>query len=143
MSYANSFLTVVPTLTLSTLCKIFSISLLTLSALLTTRDTCVNSIDPDETVRNEPSHQDIHCLPPFFSESRLQSIFLGRLSPLITFFRQKLTTVFLDSGRERITVKYFMINPHERLLKDCCRTPQPPDHQSNVLPTEPPRPATQ
>ena len=23
----------------------------------------VNSVDPDETARNEPSHQDLHCLP--------------------------------------------------------------------------------
>ena len=25
-----------------------------------------NSVDPDETGRNEPSHQDLHCLPFFF-----------------------------------------------------------------------------
>ena len=38
---------------------------LTLSACQTKTDTCANSIDPDETARNEPSHQDLHCLPLF------------------------------------------------------------------------------
>ena len=33
---------------------------LTLSALQTKPDTCANSVDPDETARNEPSHQDLH-----------------------------------------------------------------------------------
>ena len=28
-----------------------------------TYDTYANSVDPDETARNEPSHQDIYCLP--------------------------------------------------------------------------------
>ena len=31
---------------------------LTLSVLQTKKDTCANSVDPDE-----PSHQDLHCLP--------------------------------------------------------------------------------
>ena len=36
--------------------------------------------------------------------------------------------------------KYFMINPHERkLLTQLGLNPQPPDHQSNPHPTEPPR----
>ena len=26
-------------------------------------DTFANSADPDETAHNEPSHQDLHCLP--------------------------------------------------------------------------------
>ena len=26
-------------------------------------DPCANSVDPDETARHEPSHQDLHCLP--------------------------------------------------------------------------------
>ena len=29
-------------------------------------DTCANSVDPDETAHNEPSHQDPHCLSSFF-----------------------------------------------------------------------------
>ena len=35
---------------------------LTFSALQTKSDTCVNGVDPDETARNEPSHQDLQCL---------------------------------------------------------------------------------
>ena len=31
--------------------------------LQTNTDTFANSADPDETVSNEPSHQDLHCLP--------------------------------------------------------------------------------
>ena len=27
------------------------------------QDTNVNNVDPDETAHNEPSHQDLHCLP--------------------------------------------------------------------------------
>ena len=38
---------------------------LTPSARQTKTDTCANSVDPDETARNEPSHQDLHCLPFF------------------------------------------------------------------------------
>ena len=30
------------------------------------KDTCGNSVDLDETARNEPSHQDLHCLPYCF-----------------------------------------------------------------------------
>ena len=26
-------------------------------------DTSANKVDPDETAHNEPSHQDLHCLP--------------------------------------------------------------------------------
>ena len=29
----------------------------------TKTDTCANSVDPDKTAHNEPSHQDLHCLP--------------------------------------------------------------------------------
>ena len=36
---------------------------ITLPALQTKIDTCANSVDPDETAHNEPSHQDLHCLP--------------------------------------------------------------------------------
>ena len=28
--------------------------------------TCAHSVDPDERARNEPSHQDLHCLPFYF-----------------------------------------------------------------------------
>ena len=35
----------------------------TLWALHTKADTGANSVDPDETARNEPSHLDLHCLP--------------------------------------------------------------------------------
>ena len=35
-----------------------------LSAWHNKTDTCANSVDPDETTRrNEPSHQDLQCLP--------------------------------------------------------------------------------
>ena len=27
----------------------------------TNTDTCANSVDRDETARNEPSHRDLHC----------------------------------------------------------------------------------
>ena len=37
--------------------------LLTLSTWQTKTFTFANSVDPDETARNEPSHQDLHCLP--------------------------------------------------------------------------------
>ena len=36
---------------------------LTHSVLHTLTYTCANSADPDETARNEPSHQDLLCLP--------------------------------------------------------------------------------
>ena len=36
---------------------------LTLSALQTKTDTFANSVDPDEMAHNEPSQQDLHCLP--------------------------------------------------------------------------------
>ena len=36
---------------------------LTLSTLQTKTDAFANSVDPDETACNEPSHQDLHCLP--------------------------------------------------------------------------------
>ena len=39
---------------------------LTLSAHLTKRDTCVNSVDPDKMAHYEPSHLDLHCLPLAF-----------------------------------------------------------------------------
>ena len=38
-----------------------------LSTLQTNTETYANSADPDETARNEPSHQDLHCLPFCFS----------------------------------------------------------------------------
>ena len=34
-----------------------------LLSLQTITDTCVNSVDPDETAHHEPSHQELHCLP--------------------------------------------------------------------------------
>ena len=36
---------------------------ITLSARQTKTNLYANSADPDETSRNEPSHQDLHCLP--------------------------------------------------------------------------------
>ena len=36
---------------------------LTISARQIKTSTCANSVDPDETARNEPSHQELHCLP--------------------------------------------------------------------------------
>ena len=42
--------------------KVYPFSI-TLSARLTKRDTCANSVDPDEIAHKEPSHQDLHCLP--------------------------------------------------------------------------------
>ena len=38
----------------------------TLTAWQTNTYTFVNSVDPDETARNEPSHQELHCLPLYF-----------------------------------------------------------------------------
>ena len=35
----------------------------TLSSLQTRTDTFANSLDPNETARNEPSHPDLHSLP--------------------------------------------------------------------------------
>ena len=37
-----------------------------LSALQTKTMSFANSVDPDETAHNEPSHQDLHCLPFLF-----------------------------------------------------------------------------
>ena len=42
---------------------IIDIEYLTIVALQNKPDICLNSEDPDETALNEPSHQDIHCLP--------------------------------------------------------------------------------
>ena len=39
---------------------------LTLSILQINPDSCANSVAPDETARNEPSHQDLHCLSVCF-----------------------------------------------------------------------------
>ena len=36
---------------------------LTISSLQTKTDAFANNADPDETAHNEPSHQDLHCLP--------------------------------------------------------------------------------
>ena len=36
---------------------------LTQSGWSTKTDTYANSVDPEETARNEPSHLDLHCLP--------------------------------------------------------------------------------
>ena len=41
----------------------FFVQHLTVSLLLSKTGTCTNSADPDETARNEPSHQDLHSLP--------------------------------------------------------------------------------
>ena len=46
----------------------------TLSTMYNSTDTYANSIDPDEMAHNEPSHQDLHCLPFCFDFS-LTSIF--------------------------------------------------------------------
>ena len=40
---------------------------LTLSAQQASTDAYANSVDPDEMAHNEPSHQDLHCLPFCFS----------------------------------------------------------------------------
>ena len=37
-----------------------------LPALQTKPDTFTNIVDPDETARNEPSNQDLHCSPFWF-----------------------------------------------------------------------------
>ena len=37
--------------------------MVTLSSLQTETDNCANSVEPDETARDELSHQDLHCLP--------------------------------------------------------------------------------
>ena len=37
-----------------------------LSTMQTEPDTYANSVDPDETTHNEPSHQTLHCLPFYF-----------------------------------------------------------------------------
>ena len=42
---------------------IITFAVLTLSALQTKIDSFANSVDPDETAHNEPSHLDLHCLP--------------------------------------------------------------------------------
>ena len=45
--------------------KIFiteNLTSLTFSAQKTKTDACANNVDPDETARNEPSHQYLHCL---------------------------------------------------------------------------------
>ena len=44
----------------------FVLSSLTLLVLQTKRDTFANSVDPNETGRNEPSHQTLQCLTFFF-----------------------------------------------------------------------------
>ena len=51
-------------------------------------DTFANSVDPEEMARNEPSHQDLHCLP-FYLIFHLTLIFINgcvsiqrRMSPL-------------------------------------------------------------
>ena len=46
------------------------VSMLTLSAQQTKTDTRAISADPDKTARDEPSHQDLHCLPFCFRFSR-------------------------------------------------------------------------
>ena len=50
--------------------------LLTFSAQQTKPNICANSVDPDETARNEPSHQELH----FFSIL----VLICRLKPLFT-----------------------------------------------------------
>ena len=37
-------------------------TILTISTLQTKKDAIANSVDPDETARYQPSHQDLHCL---------------------------------------------------------------------------------
>ena len=81
----------------------------------------------------------------------LTKCLLGRLSPLssypvlCTFFHQKQKTALLESAGERewphkIKI-YFMISLQERMLAARRGSNmQPPDHQSDGYPTEPPRP---
>ena len=51
----------------------FEINLI-LSAWQTKLDTWTNSVDPDETARNEPSHQILHRLPWFWPHSLFQKL---------------------------------------------------------------------
>ena len=39
---------------------------LTILSLQIKLNNCANSADPDETARDEPSHQDLHCLPYYY-----------------------------------------------------------------------------
>ena len=38
-------------------------------------DTCANSVDPDEMARDEPSHQDLYCLPFCFDFRQNKPLF--------------------------------------------------------------------
>ena len=80
----------------------------------------------------------------------LTTLLLGRLSPLSGL--TSIVHILLPetdncpswiSGRKRITIENISWSKlHERILPTRCGSnPQPPDHQSDVHPTEPPRPA--
>ena len=47
----------------------------TLTSLQTQTDTFANSVDPNKTARNEPSHPDLHSLPFYFGFCAYTPIF--------------------------------------------------------------------
>ena len=64
---------------------------------------CANSVDPDETARHEPSHQDLHCLPfscffCFRLKSPFASVDMSKLKDGIVHFRY--------SGVKRLIILY-------------------------------------
>ena len=69
----------------------------------------------------------------------LITFILGRLSPQCTFFHQKLTTALLELAKGNDCRKYFIIkSPWKNVANPVRIEPQPPDHQSEVHPLEPP-----
>ena len=66
----NKFSTYIRVHPVNTVChasKIVNVTyILTLSTLYTKTDAFANSVEPDETAHNEPSHQDLHCLQFYF-----------------------------------------------------------------------------
>ena len=75
----------------------------------------------------------------------LTTLLLGRLSPLsykpvlCTFFRQKLTNFLNQLKGENERKKYFIFNLHKITLPTRRRSnPEPPDHQLDTYPPEPP-----
>ena len=56
-----------------------------------------NSVDPDETVRYEPSHQDLHCLQRYlywFVGMRVLTLILNRKDNLLSILQ--LYIIYLD-----------------------------------------------
>ena len=80
---------------------------LTHSALQTKPGTCANSVDPDETAHNEPSHQDLHCLTFRFD------FWLTFLQMYLQLWTGLYGNVhFISSGRKRLT----HLEPQEAFL---------------------------